>query len=94
MGEMAFEILFPLHHKLKVAGLTVDMPYEKDKGLKWLMKQADRVGAAYAVMVGEYELTSGQAIVKQLANGTQENVAIKDLETYLHSKAGATSGAN
>lgn len=94
MGEKAFDLLFPLHHKLKKAGLAIDMPYEKDKGLKWLMKQADRVGAAYAVMVGDYELGSGQAVVKQLSTGTQENVALKDLETYLHSKAGATQGAH
>ncbi len=95
MGEKAFEALYPLHHKLKKSGVPVEMPYENDKGLKWLMKQADRVGAAYAVIVGEYELGTGQAIVKELATGEQKNVAIKDLETEILLKAkGRSRSAN
>ncbi len=94
MGAAAFDKLFPLSLKLKKQGVHVEMSYEKEKGLKWLLKQADRVQAGVAVIVGDQELASGQASVKELATGQQKNVAIADLEKELLSMKGRSPSAN
>ena len=44
-------------------------------GLKSRMKRADRLGADYAVIVGENELNQGVATVKDMKQATQETVA-------------------
>jgi histidyl-tRNA synthetase len=44
-------------------------------GLKSRMKRADRLGAGYAVILGENELNEGVATVKDMKAATQETVA-------------------
>ncbi|MBI2400879.1 MAG: ATP phosphoribosyltransferase regulatory subunit, partial [Deltaproteobacteria bacterium] len=44
-------------------------------GLKSRMKRADRLGADYAVILGENELNEGVATVKDMKQATQETVA-------------------
>ncbi len=83
LGEAAFDYLFPLSLKLKQAGVSVEMPYERDKKLKWLMKQADRIGAKFALLLGDDELKAGTASLKNMKLGTQETVSLKDLEAEL-----------
>lgn len=54
-----------------------DIAVEMDcsgKGLKGLMKRADRLGAAYVLIVGEDELDRGEAILRNMA--TKEQTAL------------------
>lgn len=87
LGPAAFDALFALSLELKRAGLRVEMSYEKDKKLKWQMKQADRTGAKFALLLGDEELATGNAILKDMGQGTQETLPIKDLGNTLLKKA-------
>ena len=43
--------------------------------LKTRMKRADRLGAAFAVILGENELAEGVVTIKDMKNAAQETVA-------------------
>ena len=45
--------------------------------------QADRLGAIYVVVLGEDEIRRGVAGVREMATGTQEEVAIAGLPEVL-----------
>ena len=47
------------------------------------MKQANRLGARFAVIIGEDELASGAATVRDMGSGEQEAVALDGLEKNL-----------
>ncbi len=87
LGPEAFNRLYPLSIDLKRQGIAVEMSYEQDKKLKWQMKQADRTGAKYTLLLGDDELKAGQAALKDMAQGTQSTVALKDLEAELKRRA-------
>ncbi|MFC6936115.1 His/Gly/Thr/Pro-type tRNA ligase C-terminal domain-containing protein [Actinomadura yumaensis] len=82
LGEEAERRLFSLVAELRAAGIAADMAYG-GKRLKGAMKDADRSGAAYAVILGERDLAAGSAQVKDLAAGDQESVALDALTTTL-----------
>jgi histidyl-tRNA synthetase len=87
MGEAAFEALYALALRLKRAGIWVEMSHEQGKKVKWLMKQADRCGAAHTLILGEDELASGQAVLKNMATGEQASVPWKTIEEELKRRA-------
>lgn len=83
LGEKAFELLYPLSLQLKRQGIWCELSYDKTKGLKWLLKQANRVNADFSVMLGEEELNSGTVLLKNMKLGTQETLSIANLESEL-----------
>ena len=82
LGEPARHHLAGLAGRLRTAGVRVDLAYG-GRGLKGSMKAADRSGAAAAVIVGDRDLESGEAMVKDLATGRQESVALSGLVGHL-----------
>jgi histidyl-tRNA synthetase len=46
------------------------------RSLRAQMKQADKLGVRYAVILGEQELASRQAGVRDMRNGSQDGVAL------------------
>ena len=78
IGEAAKRRLVPLAGQLRAEGVRVDLAYG-GKGLKGAMKAADRSGARLAVVVGERDLESGTAQVKDLATGDQRSVALEEV---------------
>jgi len=79
MGPEARELVVPLVHRLRQEGLSVDMDYAGRK-MKGQMKQADRLGAAFTVIIGEEEIAAGKAAVKDMGSGRQEQVPLARLE--------------
>lgn len=63
---------------LRSRGLKSDRDYQ-GRGMKSQFKLADRNGAKFVVILGESELASGKATVKNLASGTQEEVPFAQL---------------
>ena len=51
------------------------------------MKRADSSGAAYAIIIGDDEMTEGAAVVKEMrsveGDGTQSKVAFEGIADYL-----------
>src|SRR3954453_11462282 len=59
---------------LRREGIAADMAYRGN--LKKRMSRANAAGAAYALILGDDELDSGQAQIKNLASGEQRSVSL------------------
>ncbi len=69
---------FKLAHDLRGRGLTIDLaPAGK---LDKQFKQAERLGARYAFILGESELAEGVVTIKDLAERRQERVRLNDAD--------------
>lgn len=68
---------FALLTEIRNQGVPADMDHA-GRGLKSQMKQADRLGASFVVIVGEEELGRGVATLRRLASGEQEEVGLAE----------------
>jgi histidyl-tRNA synthetase len=69
----ALEVLQALRH----AGIRAEMAYRGN--LRRRMERANRIGARVAVIIGEDDIASGVAQVKNLTTGEQEAVALAEI---------------
>lgn len=67
-----------LLHKLRSRGISADMDYENRK-LKAQMKDADRKNARYTIVLGEDELESSQADLKEMATGETKKLSFEEI---------------
>lgn len=77
LGE-AKATVFGLVTQLRKAGVAADMSYG-GKGLKGAMKDANRSGARFAVVVGERDLAEGVVQLKDMESGEQTAVPVDEL---------------
>lgn len=75
LGEAASDCCFKLMHELRSSGIRADMDLDI-KSLKSQMKQADKAGAAYVLIIGEQELEEHKAILRDMATKEQQRVAM------------------
>ena len=73
LGEIGFRASVGLARSLRARGLRVVMPLT-ERPLGAQMKRAERVGARFALFVGETELSSGRFGLKNLTSGEQIEV--------------------
>ena len=66
-----------LSHQLRQSKVRVEMPGSGNVGKK--MKRADKIGAHYAIIIGETELQSGMLTLKNLGSGEQETLSEENL---------------
>jgi histidyl-tRNA synthetase len=85
LGETAQRELYRVIVALRRRGIAADLAFG-GKGLKGAMKGADRSGAAFAVVLGERDLESGHAQVKDLTTGEQTAVPIADVVRTLEER--------
>ena len=62
---------------LREEGISADLDFG-GRGLRAQFKQVDRVGASYAVILGEDELAQGIATVRDMASGDERQVPLTD----------------
>ena len=62
---------------LRAEGLSCDLDYG-GRGTKGQFKQADRSGAAYAVVIGEDELARGTCNVRNMSSGEERSVPVAE----------------
>jgi histidyl-tRNA synthetase len=82
MGEKAYATAVRAAKKLRAAGLSVELPPAEQKFGKAL-GQADKLGARYALILGDNEVESGEWTVKTLATGEQEKFSEASLLEHL-----------
>ncbi len=63
---------------LRSAGISADTEYN-GRSLKAQFKYADKIGAKYAVVIGENEIVSGKVSVKRLSDGHIEETELNNL---------------
>jgi len=88
IGEAARAAGDALVSSLRAAGVPADASYE-ERPLKAQLKQADRVAARFAAIVGESELADGTVTLRRMADGEQESVPIDDVAGRVVMGAGA-----
>lgn len=76
-----------LSRNLRAAGLRVEL-LSPDRGLKSLLRRADKLGARYAVIVGENEIARGVVQLRDLKRSQQLEVAQGEVAAVI--KAGAS----
>jgi histidyl-tRNA synthetase len=81
IGEAPQTAAFVLAHRLRQAGFAVDMAYSGNMGRR--MSRANKVGARATVILGEDELARDAAGVRDMESGTQQEVPLASLETFL-----------
>ncbi|WP_368667373.1 histidine--tRNA ligase [Gemella sp. GL1] len=81
MGK-ATDYAVKLTNDLRLAGFKVQSDYF-DKKMKSQMKLADRYKARYTIIIGDKEIEEDKLLVKDMANFSQEEVSLADLELYL-----------
>jgi len=82
LGEAAGSAAAKLTRELRAQGITSEAGYE-DAKLKKSLGNASRLGARFAIIIGEGELASGLYQVKNLETGQQEAVEPGRLSEYL-----------
>lgn len=85
LGKEAADCAFVLMSQLQSAGVYAEMDY-LGKSLKAQMRRANKLNAAFTLILGEEELQSGQAQLKDMADSSQTSVALNALAGVLTEK--------
>ena len=64
--------------EMRAAGLRVEL-LSPGRGLKALLRRADKIGARYAVIIGDNELARSGATLRDLKTSTQREIRQSDL---------------
>ena len=73
-----------LARQLREEGFAVELPPEEMK-LKKSLGLADKLGARYALIIGDDEIASGSFVLKRLADSEQRKLSESELLNYLKS---------
>ncbi len=87
IGQEAADLAFVLMSQLQAAGVWAEMDY-LGKSLKAQMRRANKLNATFTLILGEEELQSGQAQLKDMAASSQSTVELATLVTTLTKKLG------
>ncbi|HXN23146.1 MAG TPA: histidine--tRNA ligase [Candidatus Dormibacteraeota bacterium] len=85
MGDAAYPTAVRIAQVLRKAGLRVELP-AGDAKLGKSLGLADKLGARYAVIVGENEVASAEFVVKRLADAEQKKVREGELVAAVSGK--------
>lgn len=81
LGDEAKPQAIRVLDRLRKQGLVVEMEV-MNRSMKSAFKYADKMNYRYIIIIGESELQSGSALLKDLQDSTQEQVAFNALEDY------------
>ncbi len=82
IGEAARDEAMRLASRLRRSGLAV-IEGSGSRSLKAQLRQANSLGAQYAVIIGEQEVATGTAILRDMAHARQETVLLSQLQQQL-----------
>jgi histidyl-tRNA synthetase len=82
LGVAALRAAFVLVERLREAGFHAEMGYD-EKSLRSQLRRANKLGAAFTVMLGERELAAGKVALKAMQGGEQEEVSLDEVVAQL-----------
>ena len=88
LGEAAKRIAVKLVEDLRDANIRALLAFG-DRSLKAQLKSADRLHASHAIILGEQELQSGVAAVREMAGSQQVEVPLGEVVGWLQSRLNA-----
>ena len=81
MGDGAEQLAFEIVSALRDQGVTAEVDHA-GRGIKAQFKYADKIHAENVVTLGENELASGVAQIKNMADGSLKQVKIDEISLY------------
>lgn len=81
LGKEARAKAYKIVNALRMAGVVVETDY-MDRSVKAQMKYANKLGAKHTVILGENELNSNKANIKNMETGEQTEVALDAIAAY------------
>ena len=81
LGKEARAKAYQLVNELRMSGIIVETDY-MDRSVKAQMKYANKLGAKHTVILGENELNSNAAKIKNMETGEQTEVALDAIAAY------------
>lgn len=84
MDAAAFAPSLTLANDLRAAGIVVISERSGKMGKR--LNRADQAGARFAVILGETEVASGMATVRDLTKGEQASIAFANLAAYINTQ--------
>jgi histidyl-tRNA synthetase len=85
LGDAGHEAAVKVVFDLRAGGVAAEMDYT-GRSLKAQMKIADKLGARFVVIMGEEEIASGSATVRDMSSSEQQSVPISGLMDYVKSR--------
>jgi histidyl-tRNA synthetase len=85
VGENARDWAFPVVHRLRQKGLSIEIEGEV-RSLKSQMRRADKLNASSVLIIGDNELDQGVALLRDMASREQTEISLKDAEEVLLSR--------
>jgi histidyl-tRNA synthetase len=82
LGDESKTSALTIAQQLRSTGLRVEISFG-DRALKGSMKAADKSGAAYVIVLGESEISSGTVELKQMSTGKTSSVTLASLQKHL-----------
>jgi len=83
LGQRPRDKSLKLMDELRRADVGVYLAMGRDRGLRSQLREADKRGVRYTVILGENELESGKATVRDMKSGDQVDVDLSLLLTWL-----------
>jgi histidyl-tRNA synthetase len=77
IGEDAIKECSKIAFNLRAQGIQTDIAYSGNIAKR--MKKADKIGAKYAVIIGEDEIKNQMAVLKNMQTGSEEKVKIDSI---------------
>lgn len=81
LGKEARAKAYKIVNALRMAGVVVETDY-MDRSVKAQMKYANKLGAKHTVILGENELNSNKANIKNMETGEQTEIALDAIAAY------------
>lgn len=78
VGEQARKWALKTKYELNLKGIWAEMDYE-GKSIKSQMRRADKIGARFSVVVGDSEISSGSAILKNMVEHSDKEINLSSL---------------
>jgi len=84
LGQETKVAAIRLLDQLRQAGIGAMMAFG-DRSLKAQLRQAGKQGTVYALIIGEDELAAGEATIRDMAQRSQEKIALDEIVGWLQS---------
>ncbi len=87
IGDAAGEVAIKVAGELRQAGISA-VTAAGGRSLKAQLRQANSLGVAYTVIIGDDEVKAGVVMLRHMTDARQETVALEDLPRLLRDLAG------
>ena len=84
LGNTVLPVVVKLVEDLRQNNIRTDFDPLR-RSLKAQMREANKIGARYAILIGDQELESGEAELKDLSTGDQKKIALDKLVDHINS---------